>query len=159
MKLILVRCTEIAKIKSKTERKIERMEGSDMEVMDDALKSKIVVRCAKAAFLLSALKSSPNRYVNSTTDDQHEVTKSRLSLSLSLSLYIYIYIICENFLSILLFWNLPQEVELMRREIRELKMELARERLKNRRIKLCGLMEVVLEVTVVLCVSTFFLML
>jgi hypothetical protein len=159
MKRILVRCTEIAKIKSKTERKIERMEGSDMEAMDDALKSKIVVRCAKAAFLLSALKSSPNRYVNSTTDDQHEVTKSRLSLSLSLSLSIYIYIICENFLSILLFWNLPQEVELMRREIRELKMELARERLKNRRIKLCGLMEVVLEVTVVLCVSTFFLML
>ncbi|XP_062165511.1 uncharacterized protein LOC133872024 [Alnus glutinosa] len=99
------------------------MEGSDMEAKDDALKSKTVVRCAKAAFLLSALKSLPNRYVNSTIDDQHE------------------------------------EVKLMRREIGELKMELARERLKNRRIKLCGLMEVVLEVAVVLCVSTFFLML
>jgi hypothetical protein len=61
----------------------------------------------------------------------------------------------ENFQSIFFFWNLPQEVKLMRREIGELKMELARERLKNRRIKLCGLMEVVLEVAVVLCVSTF----
>jgi hypothetical protein len=54
-----------------------------MEAKDDALKSKTVVRCAKAAFLLSALKSLPNRYVNSTIDDQHEVTKSRL--------YVYIF--------------------------------------------------------------------
>uniref|UniRef100_A0A6N2MLM2 Uncharacterized protein n=1 Tax=Salix viminalis TaxID=40686 RepID=A0A6N2MLM2_SALVM len=38
-----------------------------------------------------------------------------------------------------------------------LKMELARERMKNKRIKLCGLMEVILQVMTVLSISTFLL--
>lgn len=47
---------------------------------------------------------------------------------------------------------------MVRREIEELKMELARERLKNKKMKLCGLMEMVLQVAVVLSLSTFFFM-
>ncbi|CAK7347137.1 unnamed protein product [Dovyalis caffra] len=40
------------------------------------------------------------------------------------------------------------EQEMMMREIGDLKMELARERFKSKRIRLCGLMEVILQVTV-----------
>lgn len=50
-----------------------------------------------------------------------------------------------------------QEKEMMMREIGDLKMELARERLKSKRIKLCGLMEVILQVMAVLSISTFLL--
>jgi len=46
---------------------------------------------------------------------------------------------------------------MMMREIGDLKMELARERLKSKRIKLCGLMEVILQVMAVLSISTFLL--
>ncbi|KAB1204071.1 hypothetical protein CJ030_MR8G028350 [Morella rubra] len=99
-----------------------RIEGLEMETKHEALKSKMLIRCAKAAFLLSALKSFPNLSMNSTTDDQDE------------------------------------EEEMVRREIEELKMELARERLKNKKMKLCGLMEMVLQVAVVLSLSTFFFM-
>ena len=57
------------------------------------------------------------------------------------------------FLSLLL-----QEKETMESEIEDLKVELVRERMKTKKIKLCGLMEVVLEVMVVFFVSSFILM-
>lgn len=39
-----------------------------------------------------------------------------------------------------------QEKEVLKREIGDLKMEVVRERLRNKRIKLCGLLELSLEV-------------
>ncbi|GMY17282.1 Retrotransposon-derived protein [Fagus crenata] len=89
-----------------------------MEGKEEALKSNVLIRCAKAAFLLSALK-----FPNSTTDHQDE------------------------------------EKEKLRREMREMEMELARERVKNKKIKLCGLMELVTQVALLLSLSTFLLML
>jgi hypothetical protein len=81
---------EIIKIKSKTkQRERERSEKPEMEGKEEALKTNVLIRCVKAAFLLSALK-----FPNSTTDHQDEVRNSlflSLSLSLSLSLYLYIY--------------------------------------------------------------------
>ncbi|PRQ21417.1 hypothetical protein RchiOBHm_Chr7g0239021 [Rosa chinensis] len=46
-----------------------------------------------------------------------------------------------------------EKEEALRREIGDLKMEVVRERLRNKRIRLCGLMELFLEVAVlfVLC--------
>eukprot|EP00258_Populus_trichocarpa_P001771 XP_002301051.2 uncharacterized protein LOC7495153 [Populus trichocarpa] len=111
--------------KARKERKREirvRMEGAEkMESKDKPLKSQVAVRCAKAAILLSLLKSFPNRHFTTSIDDQRE------------------------------------EKEMMMREIGDLKMELARERLKSKRIKLCGLMEVILQVMAVLSISTFLL--
>ncbi|XP_041021968.1 uncharacterized protein LOC121263200 [Juglans microcarpa x Juglans regia] len=95
-----------------------RMEGADMEAKE---KSKVVIRCAKAALLLSAIKSFPNRSLNSEEYERFE------------------------------------EDEMLRRKIGELKIALVRERLKTKRIKLCGLMEVVLQIALVLSLSTFFL--
>ncbi|TXG52802.1 hypothetical protein EZV62_021971 [Acer yangbiense] len=51
-----------------------------------------------------------------------------------------------------------EEKETMESEIEDLKVELVRERMKTKEIKLCGLMEVVLEVMVVFFVSSFILM-
>ena len=53
-----------------------------MEKKEEALKSRVAVRCAKAAFLLSSLKPLPN----STADHHHQVNNLSLSLSLSLSI-------------------------------------------------------------------------
>ncbi|KAG6784275.1 hypothetical protein POTOM_009964 [Populus tomentosa] len=111
--------------KARKERKREirvRMEGAEkMESKDKPLKSQVAIRCAKAAILLSLLKSFPNRHLTTSIDDQRE------------------------------------EKEMMMREIGDLKMELARERLKSKKIKLCGLMEVILQVMAVLSISTFLL--
>lgn len=52
-----------------------------------------------------------------------------------------------------------QEMDLMVKQIGDLKMKLARERTKNKRIKLCGLMEVILQVMMLLCFSTLLLVL
>ncbi|GLU16192.1 hypothetical protein SLE2022_326370 [Rubroshorea leprosula] len=93
-----------------------------METKDEILKSPIAISCAKAAMLLSSLKSSPNYLLESTNNDEDE------------------------------------EKEMMKREIGHLRLELTRERLKRRRIKLCGLMELILQV-VVLMISSFFLIL
>ncbi|XP_030948737.1 uncharacterized protein LOC115972552 [Quercus lobata] len=90
-------------------------EKAEMEKKEEALKSRVAVRCAKAAFLLSSLKPLPN----STADHHHHQEKKML----------------------------------------EMKMELARERLKNKRIKQCALIELVLELALVLSLSTFFFML
>ncbi|KAG6698953.1 hypothetical protein I3843_08G045600 [Carya illinoinensis] len=95
-----------------------RMEGVGMEATE---KSKVVIRCAKAALLLSEIKSFPNRCMNCEEYDRFEGD------------------------------------EMLRRKIGELKISLVRERLKTKRIKLCGLMEVVLQVALVLSLSTFFL--
>ncbi|KAG5229962.1 Retrotransposon-derived protein [Salix suchowensis] len=107
-----------------------RMKGAKkMERKDEALKSQVTIRCAKAAILLSSLKSFPNHHLTTSIDDQGEDKKK-------------------------------SEMEMMKtmvREIGDLKMELARERLKNKRIKLCGLMEVILQVMTVLSISTFLL--
>ncbi|KAJ9146431.1 hypothetical protein P3X46_028700 [Hevea brasiliensis] len=52
-----------------------------------------------------------------------------------------------------------QDEDLMMEEIRDLKMKLARERIKCKRIKLCGLMEVILQVMLLLSFSTVLLVL
>ncbi|KAJ6340096.1 hypothetical protein OIU77_007946 [Salix suchowensis] len=92
-----------------------------MESKDERLKSQVAIRCAKAAILLSSLKSFPNRHLTTSIEEKEMMIKT------------------------------------MVREIGDLKMELARERLKNKRIKLCGLMEVILQVMTVLSISTFLL--
>ena len=56
-------------------------EKAEMEKKEEALKSRVAVRCAKAAFLLSSLKPLPN----STADHHHQVNNLSLSLSLSLN--------------------------------------------------------------------------
>ncbi|XP_023643665.1 uncharacterized protein LOC111831980 [Capsella rubella] len=50
-----------------------------------------------------------------------------------------------------------QEEGELRREIENLKRKLAMEKNKTNRIKLCGLMELLLHVVLVLLLSTFFL--
>uniref|UniRef100_A0A6N2N3T0 Uncharacterized protein n=1 Tax=Salix viminalis TaxID=40686 RepID=A0A6N2N3T0_SALVM len=96
-----------------------------MESKDERLKAQVAIRCAKAAILLSKLKSFPNRHLTTSIDDQGE-EKEML-------------------------------IKTMVREIGDLKMELVRERLKNKRIKTIGLMEVILQVVTVLSISTFLL--
>ncbi|KAL5779696.1 hypothetical protein ACOSQ2_010433 [Xanthoceras sorbifolium] len=54
--------------------------------------------------------------------------------------------------------NEDEEKEMMKMEIGGLQLVLVRERMKSKKIKLCGLMEVVLEVMVVLLFSSFVLM-
>nr|XP_023918900.1 uncharacterized protein LOC112030443 [Quercus suber]POF02340.1 hypothetical protein CFP56_31234 [Quercus suber] len=89
-------------------------EKAEIEKKEEALKSKVAIRCAKAAFLLSSLRSLPN-----STADHHHQEKKML----------------------------------------EVKVELARERHKNKRIKQFALIELVLELALVLSLSTFFFML
>ncbi|XP_044476170.1 uncharacterized protein LOC123203766 [Mangifera indica] len=55
--------------------------------------------------------------------------------------------------------NEDEEKEMLKREIEDLKVEMARERMKTKKINLCSLVEVALQVSVVLFVSSFFLML
>ena len=58
-------------------------EKAEIEKKEEALKSKVAIRCAKAAFLLSSLRSLPN----STADHHHQVNNLSLSLSLYFSLF------------------------------------------------------------------------
>jgi hypothetical protein len=78
--------------KARKERKREirvRMEGAEkMESKDKPLKSQVAVRCAKAAILLSLLKSFPNRHFTTSIDDQREV-KNALFLSISIKSFCY----------------------------------------------------------------------
>ncbi|CAK9325483.1 unnamed protein product [Citrullus colocynthis] len=74
----------------------------EAESKDEAMRSKTAVRCAKAAFLLSSLKSSQNRHLKATVDQQ------------------------------------AKEKEMLRKAVGDLKIELVRERLRNKRIKLCA---------------------
>ena len=48
-----------------------------------------------------------------------------------------------------------EKEEELKREIGDLKMEVVRERLRNKRIRLCGLMEVFLEVAVLFVACGF----
>ncbi|KAF5740228.1 hypothetical protein HS088_TW11G00294 [Tripterygium wilfordii] len=52
-----------------------------------------------------------------------------------------------------------EEKERMSREITDMKIELVRERVRSRRIKLCSFMEFALQVVTVLSASTLLLML
>lgn len=45
----------------------------------------------------------------------------------------------------------------MRREIENLKVELVKERLKMKKVKLCGLMELVLQIILVMLITGFFM--
>lgn len=50
------------------------MEGAEkMENKNELLKSQAAIRCAKAAILLSSLKSFPNRHLTAASNDQEEV--------------------------------------------------------------------------------------
>ncbi|KAL7245674.1 hypothetical protein ACSBR2_000910 [Camellia fascicularis] len=52
------------------------MQGIDVESKDEALKSQVAIRCARAAMLLSSLKCSPNRRLDSPNDLEHKVPLS-----------------------------------------------------------------------------------
>ncbi|WKA09572.1 hypothetical protein VitviT2T_027204 [Vitis vinifera] len=80
----------------------------EMETKDDFLKSQIAIRCAKAAVLLSCLKTSQNCNLRATIDYGNE------------------------------------EREILKRAITDLKIELVKERRKIKRIKVCGLVELVI---------------
>ncbi|GAV63566.1 hypothetical protein CFOL_v3_07084, partial [Cephalotus follicularis] len=86
------------------------MEGIEIDTKDEAVKSQIAIRCAKAAILLSSLKQFPNHHLETATIDDEEEGK-----------------------------------EMMKKSIGSLKVELARERMKRKKMKLCGLMEVLLQ--------------
>ncbi|XP_057994602.1 uncharacterized protein LOC131168760 isoform X1 [Hevea brasiliensis] len=108
-----------------------------MESKDEALRSQIAIRCAKVCILLYSLKAFPNRHFKTTSNGQDESDSKFLC-----ALEIYL-----------------REKDLMMEEIRDLKMKLARERIKCKRIKLCGLMEVILQVMLLLSFSTVLLVL
>nr|XP_008373972.2 uncharacterized protein LOC103437133 isoform X3 [Malus domestica] len=89
-----------------------------------AMRSDVAIRCAKAAFLLSSLKSSPNRRVSTAIDDDDD-----------------------------------EIAEMLKKEIGDLKVTVARERLRNKRIKVCGLLEILLQLALLFAISAFLFML
>ncbi|XP_021285191.1 uncharacterized protein LOC110417261 [Herrania umbratica] len=97
------------------------MEGIEEKTRDEARKVQIAIRCAKAALLLSSLKSSVTRVFEAANNDEDE------------------------------------EKEKMRREIENLRVELVKERLKIKKIKLCGVMELILQLILVMLISSFFM--
>ncbi|KAM2668628.1 uncharacterized protein LOC126601551 isoform X2 [Malus sylvestris] len=92
-----------------------------------AMRSDVAIRCAKAAFLLSSLKSSPNRRVSTAIDDDD--------------------------------YEIAEEKEMLKKEIGDLKVTVARERLRNKRIKVCGLLEILLQLALLFAISAFLFML
>ncbi|MED6187259.1 hypothetical protein PIB30_074727 [Stylosanthes scabra] len=54
--------------------------------------------------------------------------------------------------------NNEEEHEKLKKEMRDLKMELVKERWKNKKMKLCGFMELLLQVLLLLSLWTFFLL-
>ncbi|XVF39510.1 hypothetical protein PTKIN_Ptkin01aG0040400 [Pterospermum kingtungense] len=99
------------------------MEGTftERETKDEARRLQIAIRCAKAAFLLSSLKSSVNRVFEAATKDESE------------------------------------DKEKMRIEIENLRVELVKERVKMKKVKLCGMMELVLQIILVMLITGFFM--
>ncbi|XP_008373838.2 uncharacterized protein [Malus domestica] len=93
-----------------------------------AMRSDVAIRCAKAAFLLSSLKSSPNRRVSTAIDDDDDEIAQ-------------------------------EEKEMLKKEIGDLKVTVARERLRNKRIKVCGLLEILLQLALLFAISAFLFML
>ncbi|KAK5832105.1 hypothetical protein PVK06_015905 [Gossypium arboreum] len=101
----------------------EGMEGTEVEARDKDRKLQIAVRRAKAALLLSSLKSSVNRVFEAANNDE-----------------------CET-----------QVKEKMRREIESQRVELVKERLKMKKIKFCGMVDLILQVILVMLISSFFM--
>ncbi|MBA0775435.1 hypothetical protein Gotri_010582 [Gossypium trilobum] len=97
------------------------MEGTEVEGRDKDRKLQIAVRRAKAALLLSSLKSSVNRVFEAANNDKFKVK------------------------------------EKMRREIESLRVELVKERLKMKKIKFCGMVDLILQVILVMLISSFFM--
>ena len=104
-----------------------------METKDDSLKSQIAIRCAKAAVLLSSLKTSQNCNLRATIDHGNEV---KIAFSTSLEF-------CQSVICVVIL-DFAQEREIMKRAITDLKIELAKERRKAKRIKLCGFVGLVM---------------
>ncbi|KAK9047444.1 hypothetical protein V6N11_053288 [Hibiscus sabdariffa] len=98
------------------------MEGTEVEARDEDRKLQIAVRGAKAALLLSSLKSSVDRVFEAANNDETETLV----------------------------------MEKMRREIESLKVELVKERLKIKKIKFCGSMELILQAILVMMIASFF---
>ncbi|KAK8354758.1 hypothetical protein V6Z12_A05G242000 [Gossypium hirsutum] len=96
------------------------MERTEVEARDKDRKLQIAVRRAKAALLLSSLKSSVNRVFEAANNDE-----------------------CET-----------QVKEKMRREIESQRVELVKERLKMKKIKFCGMVDLILQVILVMLIST-----
>ncbi|MBA0808340.1 hypothetical protein Gohar_024088 [Gossypium harknessii] len=101
----------------------EGMEGTEVEGRDKDRKLQIAVRRAKAALLLSSLKSSVNRVFEAANNDKFKT----------------------------------QVKEKMRREIESLRVELVKERLKMKKIKFCGMVDLILQVILVMLISSFFM--
>ncbi|KAG4147544.1 hypothetical protein ERO13_D05G229300v2 [Gossypium hirsutum] len=99
------------------------MEGTEVEGRDKDRKLQIAVRRAKAALLLSSLKSSVNRVFEAANNDKFKT----------------------------------QVKEKMRREIESLRVELVKERLKMKKIKFCGMVDLILQVILVMLISSFFM--
>ncbi|KAK8580334.1 hypothetical protein V6N13_143445 [Hibiscus sabdariffa] len=98
------------------------MEGTEVEARDEDRKLQIAVRGAKAALLLSSLKSSVDRVFEAANNGETETLV----------------------------------MEKMRREIESLKVELVKERLKIKKIKFCGSMELILQAILVMMIASFF---
>ncbi|OVA14204.1 hypothetical protein BVC80_9029g33 [Macleaya cordata] len=94
--------------------------GGEMETKEEAMKSEIVIRCAKALFLISSLKNSQNQYhfIN-TTNNYEEDHQERTELQLL-------------------------------KTIADLKIQLVKERIQSKNIKHCSLIEFVLQILLIL---------
>ncbi|OMO93791.1 hypothetical protein CCACVL1_06346 [Corchorus capsularis] len=97
------------------------MQGAEEESREEAPKVQIATLCARAALLLSSLKSTMIRGFEAAINDEIE------------------------------------EKEKMRREIEKLKVELVKERVKMKKIKLFGSMELILPLILVILISSFFM--
>ncbi|CAL5332789.1 unnamed protein product [Camellia sinensis] len=95
------------------------MEGIDVESKDEALKSQVAIRCARAAMLLSSLKCSPNRRLDSPNDLEHREREMKL-----------------------------------KRDSEDLRRKLVRERVKNRKLRLCSVTELLLQMGILMSLWT-----
>ncbi|KAB2617113.1 hypothetical protein D8674_013016 [Pyrus ussuriensis x Pyrus communis] len=55
--------------------------------------------------------------------------------------------------------EIAEEKEMLKKEIGDLKVTVARERLRNKRIKVCGLLEILLQLALLFAISAFLFML
>lgn len=81
------------------------MEKFPEESTEEAMRSKTAFRCAKAAFLLSSLKSSQNRHLRAAVDEQTKV----LALQFTISIYLRLWSRTGLFDSIRLLINLRSD--------------------------------------------------
>ncbi|RXH92748.1 hypothetical protein DVH24_042522 [Malus domestica] len=118
-----------------------------------ALRSDVAIRCAKAALLLYSLKSSPARRRDTAVDDDDDIAVRICVISNSL---LRNFVLAITILIGILKFD-DQEKE-MKKEIGDLKVEVARERLRNKRIKIFGFLELLL-LALLFAVSVFLFML